>query len=191
MRKTFTAEFKARVGLEAVRGEKTVQEIGTLYAVHPNQVSDWKKQVLSGAAELFAKRERAKTDAAVAERREQALYAQVGKLSAQVEFLKKVSATVRERAGLVEPSHERLTVGEQCELLSISRSAYYYSHLTLKKNLRAWISVANFWRGMILRNCRLRFAQTCSIGFKSGEYGGKKIIRNPRPRTNRRSARGR
>ncbi|GHV22586.1 transposase [Planctomycetales bacterium] len=89
MRKTFTAEFKARVGLEAVRGEKTVQEIGTLYEVHPNQVSDWKKQVLSGAAKLFAKKERAKADAAVVERREQALYAQVGKLSVQVEFLKK------------------------------------------------------------------------------------------------------
>ncbi|GHS95045.1 hypothetical protein FACS1894139_16820 [Planctomycetales bacterium] len=42
MRRTFTAEFKARVGLEAVRGEKTVQEIGTLYEVHPNRVSDWK-----------------------------------------------------------------------------------------------------------------------------------------------------
>ncbi|GHS91539.1 hypothetical protein FACS1894139_05960 [Planctomycetales bacterium] len=45
--------------MEAVRGENTVQEIGTLYEVHPNQVSDWKKQVLSGAAELFAKKERA------------------------------------------------------------------------------------------------------------------------------------
>jgi transposase-like protein len=89
MRKTFTAEFKAKVGLEAVRGEKTVQEIGTLYEVHPNQVSDWKKQVLTGAAELFAKKERAKTDAAATEQREQELYAQVGKLSVQVEFLKK------------------------------------------------------------------------------------------------------
>ena len=43
-RRRFTAEFKARVALEALRGDKTVQEIASKHKVHPNQVSTWKRQ---------------------------------------------------------------------------------------------------------------------------------------------------
>ena len=43
-RRRFTAEFKARVSLEALRGDKTVQEIALKHKVHPNQVSTWKRQ---------------------------------------------------------------------------------------------------------------------------------------------------
>ena len=43
-RRKFSAEFKARVALEALRGDKTVQEIASKHKVHPNQVSTWKRQ---------------------------------------------------------------------------------------------------------------------------------------------------
>ena len=42
-RRRFTADFKARVALEALRGDKTIQEIASRHKVHPNQVSAWKR----------------------------------------------------------------------------------------------------------------------------------------------------
>jgi len=47
-RRRFTAEFKARVALTALRGDKTIQEIATKHKVHPNQVSAWKRQAVEG-----------------------------------------------------------------------------------------------------------------------------------------------
>lgn len=53
-RRRFTAEFKARVALEALRGDRTIQAIAAEHAVHPNQVSDWKRQAVDGLHDLFA-----------------------------------------------------------------------------------------------------------------------------------------
>jgi transposase-like protein len=52
-RKVPTAEFKAKVGLEAVRGVKTINEISQRYRVHPTQVGLWKKEILEQAKTLF------------------------------------------------------------------------------------------------------------------------------------------
>ena len=54
-RRRFTAEFKAKVALEALRGEMTLAEISKKYDVHPNMISAWKKQVAQEAAQLFAR----------------------------------------------------------------------------------------------------------------------------------------
>ena len=53
-RRRFTAEFKARVAMEALRGDRTIQAIGAKHAVHPNQVSGWKRQAQEGMREVFA-----------------------------------------------------------------------------------------------------------------------------------------
>ena len=53
-RRRFTSEFKARVALEALRGDKTVQEIASHHKVHPNQVSTWKRQAVAGLSEVFS-----------------------------------------------------------------------------------------------------------------------------------------
>ncbi len=53
-RRRFTAEFKARVALAALRGDKSIQEIATRHKVHPNQVSSWKRQALDGLGEVFS-----------------------------------------------------------------------------------------------------------------------------------------
>ncbi len=53
--KTYTAAFKAKVGLEAIRGVKTVNEIGQDYGVHPAQVGQWKQAILAQAGTLFEK----------------------------------------------------------------------------------------------------------------------------------------
>ena len=53
-RRRFTAEFKARVAMDALRGDRTVQTIAAKHEVHPNQVSGWKLQAQDGLREVFA-----------------------------------------------------------------------------------------------------------------------------------------
>jgi transposase len=53
-RRKFTAEFKTRVALDALSGEHTLSEIASKYGVHPNQVSQWKKQAKEGIAASFS-----------------------------------------------------------------------------------------------------------------------------------------
>ena len=53
-RRRFTADFKAKVALEALRGDKTIQEIAARHKVHPNQVSTWKRQAMDGLGAVFA-----------------------------------------------------------------------------------------------------------------------------------------
>ena len=52
-RRRFTADFKARVALEALHGGKTIQEIAARHKVHPNQVSTWKRQAVDGLGAVF------------------------------------------------------------------------------------------------------------------------------------------
>jgi len=53
-RRRFTADFKARVALEALRGDKTIQEIAARHKVHPNQVSTWKRRAVDGLSGVFS-----------------------------------------------------------------------------------------------------------------------------------------
>ena len=55
-RQTFSKDFKAKVALEALREESTVQEIAVKYGVHPNQIAQWKAQAVAGLADLFERR---------------------------------------------------------------------------------------------------------------------------------------
>ena len=54
-RRRFTADFKKRVALEALRGDRTVQAIAAKHEVHPNQVGTWKRQAVEGLDEVFAR----------------------------------------------------------------------------------------------------------------------------------------
>jgi putative transposase len=86
-RRTFSASFKAKVALAAVRGDKTTAELASRFKVHANQVSAWKKQLLDGATELFSDgRSRRKEDSSVSE---QELYEQIGRLKIELDWLKK------------------------------------------------------------------------------------------------------
>ncbi len=53
-RHRFTSDFKSRVTLEALRGDKTIQEIASKHKVHPNQVSTWKRQAMDGLGAVFS-----------------------------------------------------------------------------------------------------------------------------------------
>ena len=86
-RKTFAAQFKAKVALEAVRGTKTVNEIAQEFGVHPTQVSQWKKELQESAAGVFAgKRGPKPVDPSSSEDR---LYTEIGRLKVELDLLKK------------------------------------------------------------------------------------------------------
>ena len=83
-RRRFTADFKARVALEALRGDKTIQEIASRHKVHPNQVGTWKKQALEGLGSVF-ENGAGKSDDREHEVRD--LHAKIGELTVQNDFL--------------------------------------------------------------------------------------------------------
>jgi transposase-like protein len=92
MRKRYDAGFKARVALEAIRGERTVAEIASMYGVHPNQISKWKKQALDELPNIFSGRYE-KREMQGKELTDQ-LYQQIGQLKVELDWLKK-------KAGLI------------------------------------------------------------------------------------------
>ena len=82
-RRNHGAEFKAKVALAALRGEKTVSELAEQFEVHPTQVTQWKQQLLERAGEVFDG-PRAKDQAPVDVK---VLHAKIGKLALENDFL--------------------------------------------------------------------------------------------------------
>lgn len=89
-RRVFNAAFRAKVALAAAKGDKTMSQLAEQYEVHPNQVSTWRKELLARAAELFEDGRTRKT--AEASDHSEELYAQIGRLQMEVEWLKKKAA---------------------------------------------------------------------------------------------------
>jgi transposase len=87
IRKTFSNEFKAKVALEAIKGFKSLNELGKEFKVHPNAIGNWKKEVLEGLPEIFNSKRGPKTEAN-SELIDQ-LYKQIGKQQVELEWLKK------------------------------------------------------------------------------------------------------
>jgi transposase-like protein len=92
-RRQFSAEWKAKVALEAIKGQRTIQEIASHYEVHPNLVTHWKKQLLDGAAQVFSSGKMVEAEAD--EQLKAELYQQIGKLQVEVDWLKKKSGLSR------------------------------------------------------------------------------------------------
>jgi transposase-like protein len=86
-RKTYSAELKARIALEAIKGQQTINEIATHYGVHPNQVTQWKKQALTELPHVFSER-RARL-AQDEDTLKAQLYQQIGQLKVELDWLKK------------------------------------------------------------------------------------------------------
>lgn len=88
-RRKFSADFKAKVVIEALKERSTVEELARKYELHPNQVTSWKKEFLNNAAAAFATEsdlsdEKKQQDAVV-----EKLYSQIGQLKVENDWLKK------------------------------------------------------------------------------------------------------
>jgi len=88
-RQVFGKEFKAKVAIEALKGQRTAAELAQEFGVHVNQIGQWKKQLLSGAAEVFGRGGDPAVEKLEMER--DGLYRHIGKLQVEVDFLKKKS----------------------------------------------------------------------------------------------------
>ena len=86
-RRSFSAEFKARVALEALSGAHTMSELSAKHGVHPNMISQWKRRVQEYLPELFSRKTAGNDGSREAEIKE--LHAKIGQLTVEKDFLSK------------------------------------------------------------------------------------------------------
>ena len=86
-RKQYNEEFKARIAIEAIKGERTVNEIAGEYGVHPTQIAQWKKQAMEQIQRIFSMKK--VHDARTEEELRASLYQQIGQLKVELDWLKK------------------------------------------------------------------------------------------------------
>ena len=92
-RRQHSAQYKFQVALEATRGDKTVSQIASVHSVHPNQVSQWKRQLLESGPEAFSRKRVGQEREQ--EEREAELYEQIGRLRMELEWLNKKAGPFR------------------------------------------------------------------------------------------------
>ena len=85
-RKQYSPQFKAKVALEAARGDKTVAELSSQYDLHPTVVNNWKRQLLDGASDLFESGRQQKAEKDTQEQIKD-LYRHIGQLKVERDFL--------------------------------------------------------------------------------------------------------
>ena len=92
-RKSYSTGFKVKIALEAIKGRRTVNEIATHYSVHPNQVTQWKKQAIESLPEVLSTKRR--RDAEGEEALKAELYQQIGRLKVELDWFKQKSWAAR------------------------------------------------------------------------------------------------
>ena len=90
-RKRYSAEFKAKVALEALRGELTTPQLATKHGIHPTMVGEWKRQAMEGLTAVFVDRSVAQETAKSSEAEIERLHAKIGQLVVERDFLAKAS----------------------------------------------------------------------------------------------------
>jgi transposase-like protein len=98
MRNSYSPEFKAKVVREVLREEKTLGQVSAAYGLHPNVVSQWRDQALAGMTSLFSRTKEKDWAAkeAAHEQEKQDLYAEIGRLTTQLSWLKKKAGKLAE-----------------------------------------------------------------------------------------------
>ncbi|WP_421800895.1 IS3 family transposase [Granulicella sibirica] len=125
-RRNHTAAFKAKVALTALKGEKTLLELAQQFDVHANQITQWKSQLLEGAAGVFGGD--AKAEPAEAAVDVKTLHAKIGQLTLENDFLGRGAHEGRasERKKMIDREH-KLSIKRQAKILGIGRGTAYYT----------------------------------------------------------------
>ena len=88
-RQSFSKDFKAKVTLEALREESTIQEIAVKYGVHPNQISQWKAHAIAGMADIFERPNKKSEETRKQEEEKDSLLKTIDEQKVEIDFLKK------------------------------------------------------------------------------------------------------
>ena len=86
-RKIYSGDYKAKVVVEAIKGQQTINQLASKYGIHPNLITGWKKQALAGLSQVLSDR-RGRAEKAEEELKAQ-LYQQIGQLKVELDWLKK------------------------------------------------------------------------------------------------------
>ncbi|MDP6180196.1 MAG: IS3 family transposase [Desulfatiglandales bacterium] len=126
-RKNYPASFKAKVALAALREDAPISELSSRFGVHAGVIQRWKKEAVQSLEDSFkGKSERLRTDHSTVIKE---LHAKIGQLTVEKDFLEFSLRTIgnRRRQEMVEPTNTNLPISSQCDLLSVSRSSWYYT----------------------------------------------------------------
>jgi transposase len=106
-RRRFSAEFKAKVALEAIKGQETVAELATKHELHPTQIAAWKREAVEKLAKVFDEKGSAREQNRDVELTK--LHAKIGQLVVERDFLSKAfdRLSLDRRKAMIEPGHHR------------------------------------------------------------------------------------
>jgi len=181
-RKSYSADFKAKLVLEVLEGEKTVNEIASKYEVLPVSLKNWKKQFLENMSLAFDKStvvKEYKDEIEVLQKDNDALAKKVGNLTIEKDFLegKLISlASSKERKSLLD-TKLNISINKQCTLLQINKSSLYYKTkkpFSTGKEIKLLDAINNIYSDFPSYGCR-RITKQLQ---KEGHNIGKKLVVN-------------
>ncbi|WP_237763562.1 IS3 family transposase [Falsirhodobacter sp. alg1] len=123
-RRNHSPAFKAKVAVAAIKGERTLIELAQDFDVHPNQIKQWRDQLLEGATGVFGEAAKAVPEPAIDVK---TLHAKIGELALENDFLRRArkGGSVAERKKMIDPA-AKLSISRQAIVLGISRGSVYY-----------------------------------------------------------------
>ncbi len=184
-RKTYSADFKAKLVLEVLEGERTVNEIASAYGIIPKNLINWKKQFLENMSLAFDKSavvKEYKEEIETLQQDKDRIAKKLGETIVEKEFLegKLVSlASSKERKVLVDAKHD-LSLNKQCKLLHVSKSVLYYNPVkpfSTDGDLRVLDAINNIYSDFPTYGSRRIHAQLNRDGYSVGKKFVKKAMK--------------
>jgi len=197
-RKSYSADFKAKLVLEVLEGEKTVNEIASAYEVIPLSLRNWKKQFLENMSLAFDKStvvKEYKDEIETLQYEKDAIAKKLGETIVEKDFLVeklKSLASSKERRVLID-TELKISLNRQCQLLQVSKSSLYYNPtkaFSSSKDLRVLDAINNIYSDFPSYGSRRIHAQLLRDGHSVGKKFVKKAMRYmgiealyPKPKT--------
>ena len=197
-RKSYSADFKAKLVLEVLEGEKTVNEIASAYGVIPLSLRNWKKQFLENMSLAFDKStvvKEYKDEIDTLQHEKDAIAKKLGETIVEKDFLVeklKSLASSKERKNLLDVKH-KLSQNKQCQLLQISKSSLYYipaKPFSSGKDLKVLDAINNIYSDFPSYGSRRIHSQLLRDGYSVGKKFVKKAMKHmgiealyPKPKT--------
>ncbi|MCE8531757.1 IS3 family transposase, partial [Ruegeria pomeroyi] len=167
-RRNHSPAFKAKVAVAAIKGEKTLIELAQDFDVHPNQIKQWRDQLLEGATGVFGEAPKSDPEATIDV---ETLHAKIGELTLENGFFvrrARQGGSVAERKKMIDPT-AKLSVSRQASVLGISRgSVYYKPRPVLDTNLKLMHRIDKLHMEFPFAGSRMLQGLLVQEGFKVG-----------------------